>query len=386
MSSKKASSKPKKAPKPSKTALRVTRAQVAVPHPGYQFGYKHHVFIAKLKRGEVWALNQLKFTTKIAVTPLLEMWPPNPATSTKPAKTLTVHTTDLMETLTTEWTGLPCYIDTQYLQSGGVPSPANAQTVFGIARAKNVNAIPVTSPYFSPAFQQIINNVVATDGRGVMFRLPVAFFNDLQNAAGYLDGLAAAVGVARNQVDILIDLAYRPEVVEVQQMGAYCVNNLPNTADWRTVTLAAGCFPDSIAGIPTGAWVPFDRSDWNGWSTVAAQRIAANVRAPSYGDYGVRCGGAPVVIPNSPAPNIRYAAGPTIRVRKGLKTPGSMRAICVDLITQPYFSGAAFSQGDTDIAALAATTSLKNGSPEQWIQWSTNHHLEMTAAQIQTLP
>ena len=108
MLSKKASSKPKKAIKPSKTALRVTRAQVVVPHPGYQFGYKHHVFIAKLKRGEVWALNQLKFTTKIAITPLLEMWPPNPATASKPAKTLTVHTTDLMETLTTEWTGLPC--------------------------------------------------------------------------------------------------------------------------------------------------------------------------------------------------------------------------------------------------------------------------------------
>lgn len=392
MPSKKAASHPKKeaktkkAPKPSQTALRVTRAQIVVPHPGYKFGHKHHVFIAKLKRGEVWALNHLKFATKTAVTPLFEMWPPKPATPTKPAKTFIGHTTDLMETLTTEWTGLPCYIDTQYLQAAGAPSPANAQSVFDIARAKNVNAIPVTSPYFPAAFQQVINNVVAADGHGVMFRLPVSFFNDLQNVAGYLNGLVAAVGVARNQVDIMIDLAHRPNLVEVQQMGAYCIDNLPNINGWRTVTLAAGCFPDSIATVAAGVWIPFDRSDWNGWSTIVAQRSASNVRVPSYGDYGVRCGGEPVNIPNSPAPNLRYTTSPTIMVRKGPKAPGAMRTICVDLVNRPYFSGAAFSQGDTDIAALAAKTSLKNASPEQWIQWSTNHHLEMTASQIQNLP
>ena len=126
----------------------VEHTQIAVPHPGYRFGHKHHVFIAKLKRGEIWALNHLKPETKIAVTPLLEMWPPNPATPTKPAKPLTDHTVGLL-TLATEWTGLPCYVDTQYLQAGGVPSPAGAQTVFAIARTLGVNAVPVTSPYFS---------------------------------------------------------------------------------------------------------------------------------------------------------------------------------------------------------------------------------------------
>ena len=388
MKSSNKSARTKKTPKPTKTALRIERAQIAVPHPGLQFGHKHHVFIAKLKRGEIWALNQLKFATKTAVTPLFEMWPPNPATKKKPAKTLIQHTTDLMQTLTTEWTGLPCYIDTQYLQAGGAPTPANAQTVFGIARTQNVNAIPVTSPYFSQQFQQVISNVIATDGRGVMFRLPVSLFdlNNIQNIAGYLDGLATALGVGRNQVDILIDLARRPEVVEVQQMGTFCLNSLPHIEDWRTVTLAAGCFPDSISNVAVGTWVPFNRSDWNGWSTIAGQRMAAHVRVPSYGDYGVRCGGVPVVIPNSPAPNIRYTAPQTIWVRKGQRAQGSMRAICADLSNQQYFSGPQFSQGDADIVARAAMTNPTNGSPEQWIQWCTNHHLEMTASQILNLP
>jgi len=277
MPSNKDSARPKKTPTPTKTALRAERAKIAIPHPGMQFGYKHQIFISKLKRGEVWALNNLSDKAKVAVTPLFEMWPPNPATKTKPAKSLSVHTTGLMEYLANEWTGLPCYIDTKYLVAGGGPSPANAQAVFNIARTLKVNAIPVTSPYFAPAFQQIIRNVISTDKRGVMFRLPLAFFNDPQQIAGYLDGLAAALGVNRNQVDILIDLEYRPNVIEVQQMGSYCLNALPSIADWRTVTLASGCFPSTISDEVTGSWIPFARSDWNGWNTVAGHDLPPEI-------------------------------------------------------------------------------------------------------------
>lgn len=380
------SKKPRKEPQPTKTALRVERAKVEVSHAGLAFNHKHQIFIAKLKRGEIWALNQLSFEAKTAVTPLLEMWPPNPGTNTKPAKTLTQHTTALMQSVSSEWTGLPCYLDTQYLRSAGVPSPTAVKAVFGIAREMNVAAIPVTSPYFAQPFQEAIRDVIKIDGRGVLFRLTVNFFNDPQKLAGYLNGLAGVLGVERKQVDILIDLQYRPNVVEVQQMGAYCLDKLPYMNDWRTVTLAAGCFPDSIADEPTGKWIEVNRSDWNGWKAIAAQRAAASLRVPSYGDYGVRCGGEPRVIPNAPAPNLRYTSDESIFVRKGPKEPGSMRTICKSLVAQTYFMGAAFSQGDADIAQKAAKTDQANGTPEQWIQWCTNHHLELTVSQIQNLP
>lgn len=376
----------RKEPKPTKTALRIARAQVEVEHVGLVFNHKHHVFIAKLKRGEVWALNQLSFNAKTAVTPLFEMWPPNPGTKKKPAKTLTEHTNDLMQLVTTEWTGLPCYVDTQYLITGGAASPPAAQTVFGIARSANVVAIPVTSLKFGQPFQQAIAAVIATDGRGVMFRLTLDLFNVPQTLGQYLDGLVTFLAVSRNQVDILVDLQYRPNLVEVQQMGAYCLNNLPFINDWRTVTLAAGCFPASISNEPTGQWIDFDRSDWRGWNAIISQRAAGHMRVPTYGDYGVRCGGEPLVIPNAPAPNLRYTDSQIIRVRKGPKAPGSMRAICTSLIGQPYFRRAQFSQGDADMAQKAATTGLENGSPEQWIQWCTNHHLELTFSEIQSLP
>jgi hypothetical protein len=383
----KTAASPKKTatPKPTKTAMRVALAQIPVTHAGPVFNYKHHVFIAKLKRGEVWALNQLNLSTKANVTPLFEMWPPNPATATKQAKTLLQHTTDLMQLLATEWTGLPCYLDTLYLQSNGVPSPQAAEAVFSIARAAQINAVPVTSPFFLQPFQQVIRNVIGTDGRGVTFRVPSNFFANPQNIPA-LDGLTTFLGVPRYKVDIVIDLQYRPDLLAVQQIGAFCLNSLPFVDDWRTVTLASGSFPDSISDQPSGQWLPFDRNDWRGWTGILQQRNAAQARLPSFADYGVRCGGEPKIVPNSPAPNLRYTREETIWVRRGDKSNGSMRAICSDLITRPFFSGAQFSVGDAELATKATTTGPANGSPEQWIQWCTNHHLELTASQIQSLP
>lgn len=371
--------------KPTQKQVRAARAQEAVPHPGLSFSHKHHVFIAKLKRGEVWALNQLSQAAKVAVTPLFEMWPPKPPTQTKPGKTLVQHTTDLMQLLATEWTGLPCYLDTLYLPLGGVPSPQSAQTVFAIARAAQINAVPVTSPFFTQPYQQAIRSIITTDGRGVMFRIPANFFNSPQNIPA-IDNLATFLGVARDQIDILIDLQYRPDLLSVQQVGEFCLNNLALMNQWRTVTLASGCFPESISNQPIGQWITFDRNDWLGWNGVLQQRATSQLRLPSYGDYGIRCGGEPQVIPNTPAPNLRYTTDQIIWVRRGNKSSGSMRAICGDLIAQQFYSGAQFSVGDAEIAAKAATTGLANGSPEQWIQWCTNHHLELTASQIQSLP
>ena len=135
-----------------------------------------------------------------------------------------------------------------------------------------------------------------------------------------------------------------------------------------------------------GQWLAFSRTDWRGWLAVVAAMRAAGLRLPSYADYGVRCGGEPEVIPNGPAPNIRYTDSDVIWVRRGPKGASSMRSICQSLVAQAYFRGAAFSQGDSDIAAKGANRDPKDGSPEQWIQWCTNHHLELTFSEIRNLP
>ncbi len=384
--------------KTTQKAIRAERALEHVPHPGLAFQHKHHVFITKAKRGELWALNNLSIVARAAITPLFEMVPPaiprppkqrpgGPIPKPKGPKPLVTHATDLLQTIRDEWGNLPFFLDTRYVPLGGIPSPASAKTIFGVARTMHLVAIPTTSIKFAPAYQQEIRDVIALDGRGVLVRL---FINDFINPSllnNYLTALLGVLRVNASQADVLIDLEYRQEQVEVQQLGASAVSVLPFLADWRTVTLAAGCFPPSISKLGYGTWWQVPRSDWLGWLHINSLQATNSSRRATYGDYGIRCGGIPVDIPNRPDPNIRYTAKQKVLVRKETKTDGNMKAICSSLISRTEFSGAKFSQGDAEIAARAAMPgSPNNGQAEQWIQWCTNHHLELTASQIRNLP
>jgi hypothetical protein len=366
--------------KTTQKAIRADRALVHIPHSGLTFSHKHHVFITKVKRGELWALNHLSVEARTAITPLFELWP------NKPAKTFVNHATDLLQLIANDWGKLPFFVDTRYVPQGGVPSASSTKTIFDIARTMMLLAIPTTSIKFGPAFQNEIKNIVALDGRGVLIRLFITDFIKPNLLGNYLEALLTVLQIAPHQADIVIDLEHRPEQVEVQQLGVSAVSALPLIKDWRTVTLASGCFPPSISNVGYGVWVPIQRSDWLGWLYVNSL-TTSNGRRVSYGDYGIRCGGIPLDIPRTPDPNIRYSDKQIISVRREKKIDGKMKIICADLLKRPQFSGAGFSEGDAQIAARAAMSgSPNNGQAEQWIQWCTNHHLELTASQIQNLP
>lgn len=386
MTTTKKAAKKKTSAKVTQKSQRLAKALEPVAHVGLQFGSKHHVFVAKVKGGEMWALNQLTNIAKANITPLFEMWPPNPATATKPAKNLTQHATDIMTTLRAEWGQLPFFLDTRYLPLGGIPSATQASDVFAIARAAQLTYVPVTSISAAPAYQQAIQAVAALDGRGAMIRLTTQDFTNLGLLSAYLTALLGVLQLPAAQVDVGLDLEYRGNALEVAQLGQNLVNTLPFLNNWRTVTLISGCFP-SVSPAILGAWNPVPRADWTGWLQVRAAQTSAGARTPSYGDYGVRCGGVPVVIPNTPDPNLRYTDPQNILARKGPKTNGTLQALCLDLLNRAEFAGPAFSQGDALIAARAAMQgSQNNGQPFQWIQWCTNHHLELVAWQIRSLP
>jgi len=377
---------------------RAARTLIPVPHAGLNFGSKHHVFIAKLKRGELWALNHLDPAQKGMITPLFEMWPPaiprklkdvpgKPPKAAPIQKSLQKHSEDLMTGVRDDWGALPFFLDTRYVPTGGIPSHTSAAVIFQAARAAGLNAIPVTSLRFSPAYQAQIATIAAQDGRGIMVRLHLQDFAEPALLAEYLNAIQRVVGLKRNQIDILIDLEHRAERVLVAQLGNINLGILPFIDDWRTVTLAAGCFPPSITTWSTGQWLSVERSEWLGWNDIRTMRSIGGFRLASHGDYGVRCGGEPRFVPNTPAPNLRYTAPNTVLVRKGLKKDGHMKSICASLIKRSEFSGVGFSEGDRQISLKAAMPgSSNNGQAEQWIQWCTNHHLALTVSQIQILP
>jgi hypothetical protein len=386
--------RPKKTVKVTQRSIRAARALEAVPHPGLSFSPKHYLFIARAKRGELWALNHSSSGARGRVTPLFEIGPPakprkkkGASGPTKPAKTLHAHAADVLAMIRDEWGQLPLFMDTRYVPEGGIPSPLSVKTIFDIARTMQLNIVPVTSFKFSPDYQSAIRDIVAHDNRGVMIRISFAELTSLGLLKELLPAILGVLNVTPKQTDILIDLGFRREQIEVQTLGEAALTALPQLNEWRTVTLGAGCFPESISTLDHEKWYTVKRSDWLGWSFINAQRTNRGVRVPSYGDYGVRCGGAPRDIPNRPDPNIRYSDSEIVLVRKERKVDGKTKLICSSLVKRSEFRGAAFSKGDEQIAARAAMTgSPNNGQAEQWIQWCSNHHLELTALQIQNLP
>lgn len=377
---------------------RAERALLPVLHAGHDFSPKHHVFISKLKRGELWALNFLPAAQKGIITPLFEMLPPSipratkpkagkPARPARPAKSLATHSKDVLSAVLSDWGRMPFFLDTSYVPAGGIPAPESARMIFEVARELQLACVPVTALRFAAAYQAQIADIAAIDGRGALLRLRIQDFVDPNLIADYLSSISQVLRLKRDQIDILIDLTHRTERVVVSQLGSSSLSALPFIDEWRTITLAAGCFPPNITSLAYDRWSTLERSDWLGWNDVRTSRALTRKRQASHGDYGIRCGGEPLFVPNTPAPNLRYTVAANVLVRKGKKEDGRIKEICASLIARPEFSGADFSEGDRQISQRAAMPgSPNNGQAEQWIQWCTNHHLAFVASQILSLP
>ena len=380
--------KERKPKKKTQKELLIERAQLHVDHVGLKFNHKHYVFIAKLKQGELWALDYLSLESKGHITPLFELGLPNkPLKKDAPTKSKPQHIEDSLELVGSQWAGLPFFLDLRHLAAKNAPPvPEDISQVFSRARAKQLAVVPVTSPLWPIICQDAIREVIQSDGRGVMLRLERGFFDSAEIVQTRVKSFLDLLGADKEQVDILIDLSYQSQKSEVKKLARNYLQMLPDPERWRTVTVAVGCFPDSISDNQLEKWIPYERADWLGYVSVGGSGLKTKPRIPSYGDYGVRWYGRPGNGGRGPLPNLRYTASDVIWTRRGNAENGAMRSICQNLIKQPFFSKEDFSEGDKLIALKAASRETTNGSAYQWIEWCTNHHLELTFSQIQNLP
>lgn len=106
------------------------------------------------------------------------------------------------------------------------------------------------------------------------------------------------------------------------------------------------------------------------------------------GGGGVRAPGPP---PDGglPSVNMRYAGNDAWLLWMGDYVHDGaspdMKLVCDGLIKRSEYSGPSFSAGDHSIFQ-AAQPGTKPGGATQWVQWCVNHHLVLTAGQIQQHP
>ncbi|MEU8260508.1 hypothetical protein AB0C02_07790 [Micromonospora sp. NPDC048999] len=149
---------------------------------------------------------------------------------------------------------------------------------------------------------------------------------------------------------------------------------------WRSVTVAAGGMPPTVARLPTDEPVRLDRFDWQLWQRLSDLGVG-------YGDYGVDCAVPGSDGPPDRLPTLRYTTGEAWWVyrwaRRGGRGDERLADLCRTLVSAPHWptAGAGFSWGDHEILRRARR-GAGAGSPANWLAWSTSHHLAQVLAAL----
>ena len=187
-------------------------------------------------------------------------------------------------------------------------------------------------------------------------------------------------GLSTSEIDLVIDLreVLTPrDVVRAAAVAGQVLQWAQGSGPWRSIAIASGAFPQSIARLPMQVASPVHRYDADLYDRVVAQNLDISL---DYGDYCIW----PPFQPDGgrqPRPNLRYAYGRDWQVyREGQAFQGyaPFYTLCRKVVHSPYWpgNGARYSAGDDEINRRAQPNATAgSGGPTQWMQWGASHHL-----------
>ena len=376
------------------------KTYTALREVGLMVDHRHYIPILKGKAGEYQALDHLSPGVKPQLTPIIEV-PPiewNYASElgvrTERKTTIDEHVSRVPENIRKSWgTELRVFIDLLRVEECG--SPANGAHplayVFEQSRKLGLQAIPVTGIGRSNEYQNAVIDAVQRDGRGVCIRIGRQPCSFPTSVAAHLQNLVMTLNVRRDQVDVILDLgAISPDDLnELRTIATSMISELPYISDWRTVGVASTAMPKtvtrdmerlSVKRIPrTERWL---------WRAIANERDLP--RIPNFSDYGV-------IHPDYPdvdwrevslGGKIRYTAEDIWVIVKGCKLENAgnqFHELARKLVAQSEFCLSAFSWGDDRIAKCAAFETGP-GRLQDWVAFTTNHHLRFVTQQLANGP
>lgn len=354
------------------------------------FRYDHYVPILKGKLGEFKALRELETRIKDKITPLIEA-PPIPLNydTGDPSKTVDEHLDKFIPNIKAYWgSENPAFVDLNFIpdtQSRNGKHPLD--NIFQQARKFGLLLTPVTGIYRDEEYQMAVKEIVHVDRRGVCIRiLPADIENEELDTA--ITELMETLGVSRIETDLIIDL----KEIQKDQIGLLVrsvrdiIRNLSNPKEWRTLTLAATAFPQTMAGFEPNTVSLTNRTEWQLWTTLL-HNISKIPRMPTFGDYTVV---HPELLEIDPrimqlGAKIKYTFDNDWIIVKGtsIKTGGTEqnRDLCRNLTNLPEYSKPEFSWGDKFIQDCA-NGSIGVGNQTNWVSVGVNHHITFVVTQL----
>jgi hypothetical protein len=195
---------------------------------------------------------------------------------------------------------------------------------------------------------------------------------------------------APEDTDLIFDLGpIASENVAALRVAVMSIlRSLPNPSAWRTLVLAAGSFPQNLAGLAADDISLVVREEWRLWRAVR-QRAHVLPRVPIFGDYGIAHPEPSEVDPRimRPSASVRYTTEEHWLIPKGrnLRAHGyeQFHDVCEVLIERPEYSGKDFSWGD-DYIWRCAHRAAGTGNLTTWRKVGTSHHLVFVTEALAT--
>lgn len=370
------------------------------------FGYKHYVPILKWKRGEQVGLKHCTEEIKSGMTPLMEI-PPVPWNFDKeaPAKTVDEHIESIPETILDSWgSERRFFLDASQISfelcvDGTLP----LARVIENARALELRMTPTINMQTPGPELEVIAEAIKKDQNGVCLRIAEDDMEDDLIFRNMVNQLLENLDVSFDSVDLIIDLAYKPEPVKPLYVRSLINDIIFNHSRWRTFTLTCTSFPVNMSEIERDSLEALYRIEWDLWEKLLAHHASNRLeRMPAYSDYCVANPEAIEIDPKlmNPSGHIRYTIQDEFLIVKGgavrdVKRGGvvvakgrkyaQMVGLCKTLINRPEFCGSGFSWGDQYIQDCANGI-VSHGNPETWRRVATNHHLTFVVDQLANYP
>jgi len=250
---------------------------------------------------------------------------------------------------------------------------------------------------------EVIAEAIKKDQNGVCLRIAEDDMEDDLIFRNMVNQLLENLDVSFDSVDLIIDLAYKPEPVKPLYVRSLINDIIFNHSRWRTFTLTCTSFPVNMSEIERDSLEALYRIEWDLWEKLLAHHASNRLeRMPAYSDYCVANPEAIEIDPKlmNPSGHIRYTIQDEFLIVKGgavrdVKRGGvvvakgrkyaQMVGLCKTLINRPEFCGSGFSWGDQYIQDCANGI-VSHGNPETWRRVATNHHLTFVVDQLANYP
>jgi hypothetical protein len=353
----------------------------------------HYVAVLQSKSGERDALRHASESTWDRLTPVVEIVGPKTPKVPLPRTSVAAWIKRVADVVGAH----PCYLDFLRLdptlrvqrRSGETEEPPVLAVMYAEARKRRMCSIPVVHVGEStPAHLALVADAVLEDNRGVALRYRVRRVVPPAGAGhrGMLQAALDVVSCACEDADLLVDLEYLDEDVEVEASDlVQILREMCAVGEWRSLVVIATSMPKMMSAVKEGTLGSIPRREWELWSELAHAGLE---RMPAFGDYAVQHPDPPLddVGANTVRANVRYTAAAETLVARG-RGPVSQEGkeqyhdLCAQLVAHTEFQAPSYSWGDQVIADCAKGM-RGPGSQAQWRGAGTSHHLRFVTDQV----